>query len=202
MLDPRLYTFLVLCDTMNYTRAAQRLCITQPAVTHHIHFLEDHYGCRLFLYQGKTLSLTPAGERLRELARSLAYNSSKMERAVSAARPVFLRVGATRTIGEYVVAPLVERFLREAGYPDSFLPRVLELVIHHHAYESRSGRLMQLLLEADLIVNCYEAEPGGETLKQIKAVFETPEGKELFSLWRRGAGKERYEETEHYPDAH
>ena len=112
MLDPRLYTFLVLCDTMNYTRAAQRLCITQPAVTHHIHFLEDHYGCRLFLYQGKTLSLTPAGERLRELARSLAYNSSKMERAVSAARPVFLRVGATRTIGEYVVAPLVERFLR------------------------------------------------------------------------------------------
>ncbi|MBU3819998.1 MAG: HD domain-containing protein [Candidatus Faecalibacterium intestinavium] len=97
---------------------------------------------------------------------------------------------------------LVERFLREAGYPDSFLPRVLELVIHHHAYESRSGRLMQLLMEADLIVNCYEAEPGGETLKQIKAVFETPEGKELFSLWRRGAGKERYEETEHYPDAH
>ena len=52
MLDNRLTTFLVLCDTMNYTRAAERLCITQPAVTHHIHFLEEYYGCRLFAYEG------------------------------------------------------------------------------------------------------------------------------------------------------
>ena len=46
MLDPRWHTFLVLCETMNYTRAAERLCLTQPAVTHHIHYLEAHYGCR------------------------------------------------------------------------------------------------------------------------------------------------------------
>lgn len=59
MLDPRWHTFLVLCETMNYTRAAERLCLTQPAVTHHIHYLEAHYGCRLFTYQGKTLRLTP-----------------------------------------------------------------------------------------------------------------------------------------------
>ena len=44
MLDPRWNTFLVLCETMNYTRAAEQLCLTQPAVTHHIHYLEDHYG--------------------------------------------------------------------------------------------------------------------------------------------------------------
>lgn len=31
---------LVLCETMNYTRAAERLCLTQPGVTHHIHYLE------------------------------------------------------------------------------------------------------------------------------------------------------------------
>ena len=70
MLDPRWHTFLVLCETMNYTRAAERLCLTQPAVTHHIHYLEAHYGCRLFTYQGKTLRLTPAGARLREFTRS------------------------------------------------------------------------------------------------------------------------------------
>ena len=33
MLDPRWNTFLVLCETMNYTRAAEQLCLTQPAVT-------------------------------------------------------------------------------------------------------------------------------------------------------------------------
>ena len=65
MLDPRLQTFLVLCDTMSYTRAAKQLCLTQPAVTQHVHYLEKHYGCKLVSYQGKVLRLTPAGERLR-----------------------------------------------------------------------------------------------------------------------------------------
>lgn len=109
---------------------------------------------------------------------------------------------ASQTRQQQEAPALVERFLREAGYPDSFLPRVLELVKHHHAYDRRSGRLMQLLMEADLIVNCYETEPGGETLEQIKAVFETPEGKELFALWCRGAGKECHAETEGSPHAH
>lgn len=112
MLDPRLHTFLVLCDTMNYTRAAEQLCITQPAVTHHVHFLEDHYGCRLFSYEGKTLHLTDAGLRLRELARSLAYNCGKVEECMASPTVMSLRVGATKTIGEYVVAPQVQRFLR------------------------------------------------------------------------------------------
>lgn len=112
MLDTRLHTFLVLCETMNYTRAAEQLCITQPAVTHHVHFLEDHYGCRLFSYEGKTLRLTDAGLRLRELARSLAYNCDQVEQRMAAPETVSLRVGATKTIGEYVIAPQVQRFLQ------------------------------------------------------------------------------------------
>lgn len=112
MLDPRWNTFLVLCETMNYTRAAERLCLTQPAVTHHIHYLEDHYGCRLFSYEGKVLRLTEAGVRLREFTRSMAYNSRKVETAMAAPAPISLRVGASKTIGEYIVAPQVERFLR------------------------------------------------------------------------------------------
>mgnify|MGYP000878831201 CR=1 FL=1 len=112
MLDPRWNTFLVLCETMNYTRAAERLCLTQPAVTHHIHYLEEHYGCRLFSYEGKVLRLTEAGLRLREFTRSMAYNSQKIEAAMAEEAPISLRVGTSKTIGEYVVAPKVEHFLR------------------------------------------------------------------------------------------
>lgn len=112
MLDPRWNTFLVLCETMNYTRAAEQLCLTQPAVTHHIHYLEDHYGCRLFSYEGKILRLTEAGMRLREFTRSMAYNSKKVKATMAAPAPISLRVGASKTIGEYVIAPRVERFLR------------------------------------------------------------------------------------------
>lgn len=116
MLDPRLQTFLVLCDTMSYTRAAKQLCLTQPAVTQHIHYLEKHYGCKLVSYQGKVLRLTPAGERLREMVRSLSYNSHKMEEALASPRPAVLHIGATKTIGEYVLGPDLGRLLRE--YPE------------------------------------------------------------------------------------
>lgn len=112
MLDPRWNTFLVLCETMNYTRAAERLCLTQPAVTHHIHYLEEHYGCQLFSYEGKVLRLTGEGLRLREFTRSMAYNSQKIEEAMAAEAPITLRVGTSKTIGEYVIAPKVEHFLR------------------------------------------------------------------------------------------
>lgn len=116
MLDARLETFLVLCETMHYTRAAELLGLTQPSVTHHIQFLEAHYGCRLFVHEGKTLRLTPAGERLRDLARSLAYNSRKIQAELASPGQFSLRVGATKTIGEFVIAGAVGRFLRR--HPD------------------------------------------------------------------------------------
>ena len=62
--------------------AAERLCLTQPAVTHHIHYLEQHYGCQLFSCERKVLRLTEAGLRLREFTRSMSYNSQKIEEAI------------------------------------------------------------------------------------------------------------------------
>lgn len=124
MLDYRLQTFLVLCETMHYTRAAERLCITQPAVTQHIQFLEQHYGCRLFEYRGKCLRLTEQGKRLRQMAFSLSYNSRKMEEIMSATQPAHLRVGATKSIGEFVITPLISRFVRE--HPDTSLSLIVD----------------------------------------------------------------------------
>ena len=49
MLDFRMETFLTLCRTMNYTRTAEVLHITQPAMTQHIQYLQKHYGVKLFL---------------------------------------------------------------------------------------------------------------------------------------------------------
>ena len=135
---------MVLCETMNYTRAAERLCLTQPAVTHHIHYLEEYYGCRLFSYEGKVLRLTEAGLRLREFTRSMAYNSRKMEEAMAAPAPVSLRIGASKTIGEYIVAPKVERFLR--AHPEtSFSLLVDNTQVLFRALEA--GRLDFVLVE-------------------------------------------------------
>ncbi len=155
MLDPRWNTFLMLCETMNYTRAAERLCLTQPAVTHHIHYLEDHYGCRLFSYEGKVLRLTEAGLKLREYTRSLAYNSQKVEEAMAEPAPVSLRVGASKTIGEFVIAPKVERFLRL--HPEaSFSLLVDNTQVLLRALEA--GRLDFVLVEGFFERNRYDTK--------------------------------------------
>ena len=66
MLDFRTETFLTVCQTMNFTVAAKQLNITQPAVSQHIHFLEDQYHTSLFIYRNKQLFLTRSGEILRK----------------------------------------------------------------------------------------------------------------------------------------
>ena len=64
MLDFRTNTFLTVCETMNFTEAAKRLNITQPAVSQHIRFLENEYNTQLFLYHNKQLYITQTGKIL------------------------------------------------------------------------------------------------------------------------------------------
>lgn len=113
MLDFRVETFLTLCEEMNYTRAAERLSVTQPAVTGHIRWLEDRYGCRLFSYSGKTLSLTGKGAALRRFAQSMRANDRKIDQEMHRIDGQLpdLRVGATKTIGEYVIPPKIARYI-------------------------------------------------------------------------------------------
>lgn len=155
MLDPRWNTFLAVCETMNYTKAAQRLCLTQPAVTHHIQYLEQHYGCRLFTYEGKVLRLTEAGLRLREFTRSMAYNEQKMEQTMAATAPISLRVGTSKTIGEYVIAPKVEQFLR--AHPDASFSLLVDNT-QELLRGLEAGRLDFVLVEGFFDRSRYDAQ--------------------------------------------
>jgi DNA-binding transcriptional LysR family regulator len=57
-----LETFVVLCKTGHFTRTAEQLNMTQPGVSQHLRKLEDQVGQSLISRQGKSFSLTPAGE--------------------------------------------------------------------------------------------------------------------------------------------
>lgn len=124
MLDPKINTFLVLCETMNYTRAAERLCLTQPAVTHHIQRLQEHYGVKLFTYEGKVLKLTSAGAKLRDCARSMELNSVKIKEMLTEPGRIKVRAGASKTIGEYLLAERIAKLLNER--PDADFSLMVE----------------------------------------------------------------------------
>ncbi len=105
MIDQRFITFLELCNTMNYTKTAKNLHMTQPAVTHHIHYIESLYNIKLFTYTGKNLNITEQGKVLRELLRSLYNDSVKIEEKIKEFPFIGKKInfGATLTIGEYVM---------------------------------------------------------------------------------------------------
>lgn len=115
MQDFRVETFLTVCRTMNYTRAAEELSITQPAVSQHVAHLERAYGVPLFTYCNKKLQLTDAGALLRDALATMAHDEHLLrERVRSAATGarVELAVGMTLTAGEYLVAAPLADYLR------------------------------------------------------------------------------------------
>lgn len=113
MLDFRVETFLTVCRLMNFTRAAEELNMTQPAVSHHIHYLEARYGVKLFEYQGKRISLTEPGKALLSAATSMKHDElhlkKVMEQAAGGGRRLVF--GATMTIGEYVMPDALKRLM-------------------------------------------------------------------------------------------
>ena len=56
--------FITLAETLNFTKAAEKSCITQPVLSRHIKELEDFFGTPLFLRDTHGVKLTSAGELL------------------------------------------------------------------------------------------------------------------------------------------
>ena len=125
MLDFRMDTFLALCRTMNYTRAAEELNITQPAVTQHIQYLQRHYGVKLFQYRDKHLFLTEAGAALRSAALTMEHDERELMEHLPLLQKGMqhLRLGATLTVGEYALPPHLGRYMKR--HPDVALHLVV-----------------------------------------------------------------------------
>ncbi len=84
MLDAhQLNIFLTAAETLNFTRAAGMLHMSQPSVSQHIRALEHHFGEDLFIRQGRTLHLTDAGETLLPLARKFVRQSTSIDEAMA-----------------------------------------------------------------------------------------------------------------------
>ena len=115
-MDPKLHTFLTLCQTMNYRLAAERLHLSQPAVTKQIQSLEQALQTKLFLYDGHTLHKTEKCLLLERYAISQQYQVQELQLAIADKKRLKLRVGATKTIGDYVLIDAIKDYLRDPGH--------------------------------------------------------------------------------------
>lgn len=114
MLNYRLHTFKTLCQTGSYSKAAQILHITQPAVTSHIQHLESEYDIKLFIYKNKTLTLTAQGEKLLSYVTALEVSSNKIKQLLKETPNSIpsIRFGATLSIGGYMLDNVLKEFVK------------------------------------------------------------------------------------------
>lgn len=126
-----LRTFLAVRKHRSYTRAAEEVFLTQPAVSRQMRQLEETLGVRLFEQIGKSLQLTDAGETLSVEAEKLLgamERSVEVVRSHRSAEQGSVRIGASTTPGFYLLPALLGRFHRR--YPDVALQYRVENSLH------------------------------------------------------------------------
>jgi DNA-binding transcriptional LysR family regulator len=119
MSDRRLKVFHTVAKLLSFTKAAEALHMTQPAVTFQVRQLEEYFNTRLFDRTHNKVSLTPAGERVSEFAERIFDLYSEMENTVRDLTGEIsgaLTIGASTTIAEYMLPALLGEF--KISYPD------------------------------------------------------------------------------------
>ncbi|MBS4099301.1 MAG: LysR family transcriptional regulator [Sulfuricella sp.] len=113
MADRRLQVFYTVAKQLSFTKAAELLFMTQPAVTFQVKQLEEHFNTRLFERSHSKITLTPAGRLAMEYAERILNLTNEMEtRLMEMTGDVsgILLIGASTTIAEYMLPRLLGDF--------------------------------------------------------------------------------------------
>jgi LysR family transcriptional regulator, transcriptional activator of the cysJI operon len=111
--DFRLKVFYLVAQKLSYTKAANELFISQPAITKHIKEIEQQLQVRLFNRNGSSISLTPAGEILLRHTQHIFKQYETLENELSQLKDIAsgtLHIGASTTLAQYVLPKLLAQF--------------------------------------------------------------------------------------------
>ncbi len=160
-----LTAFLAVAESGSFSTAAERLFLTQPAVSKRIAQLEQQLGTRLFDRVGRRIRLTEAGEALLPRARQVLLYLEDMSRAISNLTGTVsgtLRIGTSHHIGLHRLPPVLRRFSRE--YPD------VKLDIHF----IDSEEAWEAVLHGDLEMGVVTLPPQPDPRLHSQAVWQDP----------------------------
>lgn len=154
----KLEVFSHVVELGGVSRAAEHLFVSQPVVSAHIRSLEERVGARLFYREGRHLMLTEAGRSVHDWATSVLTHTRELTRhldGLSDGSQGSVVVGASMSVGSYLLPPVVSRFRRERP--------LVELQVNitdsdHAMHETEAG-------ESDFAVVFLEEEPSNPGLE-------------------------------------
>ena len=112
-MDYRYKVFLAVANNLSFSKAAEELFISQPAVTKHIKELENQLGIALFLRKGNRISLTTAGNIVYNYTQQAFSLHTELEYKIGALKNNMkgkLRLGASSTISQYLLPQILADF--------------------------------------------------------------------------------------------
>ena len=113
MADRRLQVFYTVARQLSFTKAAEQLFMTQPAVTFQVKQIEEHFNTRLFERSHGRIALTPAGKLVMEYAERILGLSEELDKRVSEMTGAIsgpLLLGASTTIAEFILPQVLGEF--------------------------------------------------------------------------------------------
>lgn len=119
MLDFRLKAFISVAKNKNFTKAANELHVTQPAISKQIKDLENIYNVQLIERNNSESILTQTGEVFLSHAEKIIEDYNQLQYEMNKISKTFdgeLHIGASTTIGQYIIPSLLSQFMRT--YPD------------------------------------------------------------------------------------
>jgi DNA-binding transcriptional LysR family regulator len=169
MADRRLQVFYSVAKQLSFTKAAEQLFMTQPAVTFQVKQLEEHFNSRLFERSHGKIALTPAGKLALEYAERILALSEEMDTRIgeltgTMSGPMLL--GASLTIGEFILPRILGEFKVEhpqvqahmtVANSETIENRVAEHVLDLGLIESPShlpGLRTQVCCDDELLMIC------------------------------------------------
>lgn len=144
----QLKAFLVTAQEKNFSRAAEILHVSQPAVSSRIINLERELNLDLFEKEGRTIKLSTYGEILLPFAKRILELTDEAKDSLNAylqTEKGHLKIGTTNRIGTYILPPLLKKF--QTTHPD------IKITVHINSSEAIIGRLLDRSIIIALVNN-------------------------------------------------
>lgn len=157
-MDYRDEVFLLVAENLSFSKAAEDLFISQPAVTKHIKELESRLNIALFERKGNKIYLTKAGKLIYTDLKKIKQAYQEMEFELGRLNDTFkgvLRVGASSTISQYLIPKVIAAFHKR--YPK----------IELHLLNGNSFEVEQKLFENEIDLGLVENVSSQSSIKYI-----------------------------------
>lgn len=136
----QLESFCAVVRYQSFTKAAEKLYISQPTISTHIRMLEQEFNSRLIIRTTKNIEITPHGKELFACAQKIFTLKNDLIQKWSEENKKIIRIGASTIPADYVLPEVLPLFCQK--YPD----------IQLHIHQNDSGNILQSILNGKFTI--------------------------------------------------